>query len=379
MSEYQYYEFRAVDRPLTEEEMRELRAVSSRADITPTRFVNEYNWGDFKGSPARWMERYFDAFLYLANWGSRELMLRLPRQALDPHGAEPYCPGHAAAVSATDEFMILSFCSNEEGGDDWAEDGSGWLGSILPLRDEIAGGDHRTLYLGWLLAAQDGDLEDDEPEPPVPAGLGTPSGALRAFIDFLRLDADLVQAAAEASPPMTAGPDEGALPGWIAALPEAEKTELLVRVAGDAPASVRAELLRRFRQAHRTVTAPAERRRTVGELLEAADRIAEERSRAEAVRAAHEKERREREAAKARALHLDRLAPREEETWGQVDALATTKLPKSYDQAVSLLKDLRDLAARDGHEPVFATRLQALREAHAKKPSFLDRLRKSLR
>lgn len=379
MSEYQYYEFRAVDRPLTDDEMREMRAVSSRADITPTRFVNEYNWGDFKGSPARWMERYFDAFLYLANWGSRELMLRLPRQALDPHAAEPYCPGHAAAVSATDEFMILSFCSNEEGGDDWAEDGSGWLGSILPLRDEIAGGDHRTLYLGWLLAAQDGDLEDDEPEPPVPAGLGTPSGALRAFIDFLRLDGDLVQAAAQASPPMTAGPDEGALPGWIAGLPEAEKTQLLVRVAGDAPASVRAELLRRFRQAHRTVTAPAEGGRTVGELLEAADRIAGERSRAEAVRAAHEKERREREAGKARALHLDRLAPREEETWGQVDALVATKQPKSYDQAVSLLKDLRDLATRDGREPVFAARLQALREAHAKKPSFLDRLRKTLR
>lgn len=89
MSEYQYYEFRAVDRPLTDAEMLEMRAVSSRADITPTRFVNEYNWGDFKGSPARWMERYFDAFLYLANWGSRELMLRLPRQALDPHAAEP--------------------------------------------------------------------------------------------------------------------------------------------------------------------------------------------------------------------------------------------------------------------------------------------------
>jgi hypothetical protein len=50
MSEYQYYEFRAVDRPLDDRQMRELRAVSSRAVITPTSFTNEYNWGDFKGT-----------------------------------------------------------------------------------------------------------------------------------------------------------------------------------------------------------------------------------------------------------------------------------------------------------------------------------------
>ena len=45
MSEYQYYEFQAVDRPLTQEQMGELRAYSSRAQITPSSFVNVYNWG----------------------------------------------------------------------------------------------------------------------------------------------------------------------------------------------------------------------------------------------------------------------------------------------------------------------------------------------
>src|SRR5207249_833235 len=76
MSEYQYYEFRAVDRPLTNEHMLELRGYSSRAEITATTFSVEYNWGDFKGDPRRWMEQYFDAFLHLANWGSRWFMLR---------------------------------------------------------------------------------------------------------------------------------------------------------------------------------------------------------------------------------------------------------------------------------------------------------------
>ena len=42
MSEYQYYEFRALDRPLTQAQMGELRAYSSRAQITSTGFVNVY-------------------------------------------------------------------------------------------------------------------------------------------------------------------------------------------------------------------------------------------------------------------------------------------------------------------------------------------------
>jgi len=41
MSEYQYYEFRAVDRPLTPQQQAELRSRSSRATITATSFINE--------------------------------------------------------------------------------------------------------------------------------------------------------------------------------------------------------------------------------------------------------------------------------------------------------------------------------------------------
>ena len=60
MSEYQYYEFAAIDRPLTSEQMSRLRALSTRATITPTRFCNFYTWGAFKGDPLALMEEYFD-------------------------------------------------------------------------------------------------------------------------------------------------------------------------------------------------------------------------------------------------------------------------------------------------------------------------------
>ncbi len=83
MSEYQYYEFQAIDRPLTEKAMGELRSYSTRARITPTTFVNDYSWGNFKGDEDAWMEKYFDAFLYLANWGTHVVKLRLPTRLLD--------------------------------------------------------------------------------------------------------------------------------------------------------------------------------------------------------------------------------------------------------------------------------------------------------
>jgi hypothetical protein len=51
MSEYQYYEFLAVDRPLDERQQDEVRALSTRARITATSFINEYHWGNFGGDP----------------------------------------------------------------------------------------------------------------------------------------------------------------------------------------------------------------------------------------------------------------------------------------------------------------------------------------
>src|SRR3990172_8137696 len=107
MSEYQYYEFQAIDRPLTKDEMAELRALSTRVTITPTRFVNVYNYGDFRGDPLRLVERYFDAFVYVANWGTNRFMLRLPRRVLDPEIAQRYCSSDGASVQVVGDQVIL--------------------------------------------------------------------------------------------------------------------------------------------------------------------------------------------------------------------------------------------------------------------------------
>ena len=63
MSEFQYYEFVAIDQPPSLTAQKKLRTIASRATITATRLVNTYEWGDFKGDPHALVTRYFDAFL----------------------------------------------------------------------------------------------------------------------------------------------------------------------------------------------------------------------------------------------------------------------------------------------------------------------------
>jgi|MudIll2142460700_1097286.scaffolds.fasta_scaffold321737_1 hypothetical protein len=68
---------------------------------------------------------------------------------------------------------------------------------------------------------------------------------------------------------------------------------------------------------------------------------------------------------------------REPELWKRAKDLAATKQPKNYDQAANLLLDLRDVAASKNRLEEFKSGLDSLRVAHAKKPSFLNRLGKA--
>ncbi len=277
MSEYQYYDFRAVDQPLDKRAMAALRKITSRAEITPTSLINEYHFGDFKGDPDRLMDRYFDAFVYVANWGTHRLMLRLPKRIFDLAAAKPYCVGDILQARATKEHVILDFCSEEEGGS-W-EEGQGWLDSLFPLRSDLLNGDLRCLYLAWLSGVECGAAEEDETEPPVPAGLNRLTASLERFAEFLRLDSDLIEvAAAESSGTAPIGPSSDELASWVAELPEAEKNKLLLRlIEGDA-SYLGNELLLRFRQSRGRVGRRAARslsagpaRRTVASLRAARD------------------------------------------------------------------------------------------------------------
>ena len=372
MSEYQYYEFLAIDRPLGEADLAELRALSSRARITHTSFTNHYEWGDFKGDPVALMQRWFDLHLYVANWGTRRLMMRLPARLLDPARLQRFLREvDWVEVGRFGEHVLLDFLQDdEEPNADW-DDGTGWLAALAPLRADLLSGDLRVVYLVWLSAVAQGLLPDETPEP-LP-GIGPLSGALDAFAAFFGIDADLVAVAAERDagerPP--AGEDARTR---LAALSEDEKTDLLQRLVEGDP-HVAGALRARLRDEG---TGAAGARRTVGELSRRAQARAAERDRAAAERREAEQRRQAEAAERARRARLNAVRQRGAGAWRDVEAEIARRNAAAYERAATLLADLKTVAAEEGTLDAYARRLEELRARHARKPKLLaqlDRLR----
>ncbi|WP_191762551.1 hypothetical protein [Komarekiella delphini-convector] len=233
MSEYQYYEFQALDRPLTVSEQTYVNSLSSRVQLTATNAIFTYSYGDFRGQPEELLEKCFDIMLYMANWGTRQLMFRLPKSLVHPSVFEPYCLPDRITVSSSKTYLILDININDEEYRDWIE-AEGWLSKLVQLRDDILRGDFRALYLVWLKAAAIA-IEEEEVEelvePPIPANLKKLSVPLEAFIEFFDIDQDLVAVAAIESivEPFVSEP----LEEWIAALPLKEKHDFLIKIARD--------------------------------------------------------------------------------------------------------------------------------------------------
>lgn len=373
MSEYQYYEFLAIDRPLGEADRDSLRELSSRARITSWNFTNFYEWGDFKGDPAELMERWFDLHLYLANWGERRLMVRLPKRLVDRPAIEPFLRGdYPALLRDAGENLILDIIVEEvEADEDWEDDDAGWLAALAPLRDDLLAGDLRLLYLLWLIAVEMDVFKDDEPEPL--SGIAPLTPALEAFADFFGIDADLIEAAAERSGE-TDAPSPEAIRQSIGAMADAEKTELLIRLA-EGDRHVAAELRRAIRNRQgRGSEASARPARTVGELRSRAGEIRLAREREEADRTAAERRRLAEEAEKARRARIDAVARRGDGVWDEIEIEIERRNPSGYNAAMELLADLSLIAEERGGAENFTRRLRAIRERHARKKSFIDRL-----
>ncbi len=303
MSEYQYYEFQAIDRPLGSADQDALRALSTRARITATSFTNHYEWGDFKGDPRKLMEQWFDLHLYLTNWGTRRLMMRLPKRFVDRSTLDAFLfDVDWVKIWARGSNLFIDMWREEAdaGYDDW-DDGGGWLAALAPLRTDVLSGDLRLFYLLWLTALEDGALDEDAAEPL--SGIGPLTGPLEGAAEFFGIDPDLVRAAAESLESADVTLPAGAVRGALAGIPEDEKTDLLMRVVGGDP-RLAAELVGRVRAAHGP---PPADRRTVRELRARAAAICRERNRVEAERREDERRRRAEQEEAARRKYLDSL------------------------------------------------------------------------
>jgi hypothetical protein len=150
----------------------------------------------------------------------------------------------------------------------------------MPIRGELARGDLRALYVAWLLNVQHGLVDEDELEPPCPAGLGQLSASLEALVDFLRVDRELLAVAAEGSPRLRARATSlRDARSAISKLPAKKKDALLARIALEDPLSVRDEVLKLVVPKRRDPEPGVVTRRTVRQILEKAGWASETRER----------------------------------------------------------------------------------------------------
>ena len=363
--EYQYYEFRAIDKPLTKDDQNYVKSLSSRVYPTAHRAVFTYSHGDFHGKPLSVLERCFDAMLYMASWASYQLAFRFPTSAIDPAALQPYCLDHIIEVSTTKQYVILNINIYEEEKGIWIDEDANWLDDLLPLRQAILQGDYRILYLAWLKAAAGSEwLENDSQEPPVPPNLKNLNAPVQSFITWLELDPNLVAVAADNSPDQQDSKEP--FKDWINALSEAEKTKLLLEIVEGESAiagQIQARLRQKFAKLPGVIPGAETNRRSFSQ-LEAQAKI----------RCQQQKAQEEAAATAKRQKHLTPLKSRQGQIWQTVHDLLDQKKSNLYDQAVQHLVELRDLAQLEGTSALFRSQIYQLERQYSSRSSLLKRM-----
>ena len=231
MSEYQHYEFRAIDRPLTINEQQAVASLSSRVDPHPRKAIFIYSYSDFPSNEVDIVAKYYDAMFYLANWGTKQLIFRFPSELIDIDEIGRFYVDACVTCQQCDEYVVVNiFYEADEPSDEWFED-IDILDLLIPLREDILRGDYRSLYLAWLATTKyerrNGEIEE---EPDAPAGLKNLSPALEAFVDVFEVDRTDLKMAQSGSPDIVEM-SEKALQETIDAMPSKEKVRWLIRLA----------------------------------------------------------------------------------------------------------------------------------------------------
>jgi hypothetical protein len=378
MSEYQYYEFLAIDRPLTGEEMAELRALSTRATITPVSFTNEYNWGDFKGDPGKLMERYFDAHVYVANWMTAIFMVRLPIEVLTQETAKAVAATYLVDIKPTKTHWIITWSLEESENYDrfGMEDGRGWMARLAPVRDELLRGDLRSLYIGWLPAVAGEMMDDDDVEPLCVSGLENMTASQQALAEFLEVDPDLLVGAGMGSPAtQETEVSRREMEKWIDALPRDEVNSILKQFLEGRGQQAERSVRNRFASWRRGLqTGDTDvPRRTVGELRQNAEK-------ARLIRLQKQKrDRKQREIKRRekRKSYLKNLSSDFPKAWASVKEPVERGSGRGYDEACRIPVDIAEAYDLFATNKQFQEELKKFMTGHLRCEALIQRLVKA--
>lgn len=380
MSEYQYVEFRAVDRPLDDEQLEFAEQQSSHAEVSRWGLAAEYNYSSFRGDVDGLLRGGFDIYLAYSNYGERYIKLRLPcGLPFDDQTLNRYLDDERLAWIQDQQGTagVISLAPFHESLD-WDGDFDRYLDSATRIRELLMQGDLRALYLLWLCAADDENYDPQEMvEPPVPHGLADLPSECAELLPFFGLSQLLVQAAADGLPE---GPKllshESLADTFLKTLSAEQSRELLYRLITEEANGVKAALMAEIRDSLSIADWPCiDIKRSMQELHDSCDVLIEHHNAELAKQTAAKTLRDAKEAEKVRQARMQEMM-KASKTWlAKADKLVADRGTDNYKAAADILADLGEaIGDSDGRKLVRA------HAAHlAKKHSTLNILKSSLR
>ncbi len=366
MSEYQFYEFRSIDRPLTSKEQKEIGMWSSRAVPTSTGATFVYNYENFPRSPVNAVATCFDAMFHIANWGTKWLILKFPKELVDYEVLKEYCTaGNAISLAVREECVLLEMFFEDEDCYGWV-DGEGYLSSLIGLREDILNGDYRSLYIAWLhacLRARPWDgVELTTLEPTLTHPFKPFNEALECWVELLEVDETLLSGVVD-SEVQTPETTMDTMTDKVDLISNREKVDFLTRLLHEEPL-LSVKLRKRLRELSPGCGNASKRpRRTVGDIFDAYDRLKEE-------RLACDRQCLEKEKLKKLAM----LAAEEDALRERIHEHISQKTARAYDAAVVILKDLHLLETHRHTEADFRESTRDLLNEYSRLSSFKSKV-----
>ena len=286
-----------------------------------------YHWGDFKHDPQIVLARYFDIFLYEANWGTQRVEFRFDIESVDVEQMQDFAVGDVLELKQTEDAIFVEVWFEENRIEpsysyyDQYEDTGDWrLEAFEAVYRQIEQGDYRGLFLLWLKGCEMSSLEKKVVA--LPRGMAKLEEEHRILADFVGANEALIKQAVERSRPLPrAKKVEGSLDLHLSKLDMEKKEDYVKRLLSEDAHSVQSALKRELKKLgkHRQPN-------YLGgdvcydDLVSAAKREAQ----LEAQRIKEEKER-------LRKEYLVELGKREDELLDRVHELVSEKKTKSYE------------------------------------------------
>ncbi len=368
MSEYQYYRFERLDGYLDSKAQQELRAISSRADITATSFQVYYHYSGLKAETYEVMLKHFDIGFYYADWGSIDAYIKLPVGTI-PDAMLEFAT-HGFYVHQTDEWQLLIFSIEEyyEYFDD--ENAEDFFRHLAGLRSELIQGDWRLLYFMWL---RELDANDElEAIPLIQFEFEHLSEELLVFAALYDIPLALVKALTmvlNAKPSHQAKQTEFQFEAWLNNLTEGDKNTLLSAIFEQGQ-------LTRQQALAMTQKKPANKEEAYQYWLtpdviapyieQAQSQLQQEQAEALAKKLAIEK------AEKEKAL--TEIYSQREHRWQQVQEQANRTCASGYDEASRYLYQLFEAYQFKGDAAAFDQRFKRFIVANNSRKALLNRL-----